>query len=69
MKLFFFQAQCECLEEMTHLLRKELGEKEIEMDLLKEEIDLYKNQVRLLTDRLRLVASHFLLLSTCMSFL
>ncbi|RUS73606.1 hypothetical protein EGW08_018629 [Elysia chlorotica] len=46
------RAQCECLEEMTHLLRKELGEKEIEMDLLKEEIDLYKNQVRLLTDRL-----------------
>ncbi|KAK3756963.1 hypothetical protein RRG08_019821 [Elysia crispata] len=46
------RAQCECLEEMTHLLRKELGEKEIEMELLKEEIDLYKNQVRLLTDRL-----------------
>ncbi|GFS15606.1 sorting nexin-16 [Elysia marginata] len=46
------RAQCECLEEMTHLLRKELGEKEIEMDLMKEEIDLYKNQVRLLTERL-----------------
>lgn len=46
------RAQCECLEEITHLLRKELGEKEIEMDLLKEEIDLYKNQVRLLTERL-----------------
>ncbi|GFN74841.1 sorting nexin [Plakobranchus ocellatus] len=46
------RAQCECLEEMTHLLRKELAEKEIEMDLLKEEIELYKNQVRLLTSRL-----------------
>ncbi|BFZ17910.1 hypothetical protein BsWGS_20949 [Bradybaena similaris] len=46
------RAQCECMEEMVYLLRKELSEKDAEMDLLKEELNLYKNQVQLLTSRL-----------------
>ncbi|CAG5122313.1 unnamed protein product, partial [Candidula unifasciata] len=46
------RAQCECMEEMVYLLRKELSEKDTEMELLKEELNLYKNQVQLLTSRL-----------------
>jgi hypothetical protein len=46
------RAQCECLEEQVYVLRKELLEKDTEIELLKEEMDLYKNQVQLLSNRL-----------------
>ncbi|XP_059139534.1 sorting nexin-16-like [Physella acuta] len=45
------RAHCESMEEMVYRLRKELTEKDTEMNLLQEELDLYKNQVVLLTGR------------------
>ncbi|XP_005092513.2 sorting nexin-16 [Aplysia californica] len=46
------RAQCECMEEMVYLLRRELADKDTELDLAREELELYKSQVQLLTSRL-----------------
>ncbi|KAK6186465.1 hypothetical protein SNE40_008500 [Patella caerulea] len=47
------RALCENLEETVYNLRKELSEKEEEMEILQEELGLYKNQVEILSRELR----------------
>lgn len=39
------RALCESLEEQTYNLKKELRDKEREIDLLKSELNLYKSQI------------------------
>ncbi|KAH3774505.1 sorting nexin-16-like isoform X2 [Dreissena polymorpha] len=47
------RAYCEELEDSVYSLRKQLGDRDTEIELLKEELVLYKNQVEILTKALR----------------
>lgn len=50
---FNLKALCESLEDTVYRLRKELVEKNSEIDLLNDELALYKRQVEMLTTALR----------------
>ena len=54
LQMKIFQAYCEELEESVYSLKKELRDKDSEMDLLRDELSLYKSQVEMLTKALRL---------------
>ncbi|KAK3578961.1 hypothetical protein CHS0354_034749 [Potamilus streckersoni] len=47
------RAMCETLEEAVYNLKKELQEKDSEIELLKEELSLYRSQVEMLSNALR----------------
>jgi len=50
---FCIQAYCEELEDSVHCMRKDLHEKDTEIELLKDELALYKSQVEMLSQALR----------------
>lgn len=50
---FNLKALCESLEDTVYRLRKDLVEKNSEIDLLHDELALYKRQVEMLTTALR----------------
>lgn len=47
------RAYCESLEDAVYCLKKEVKQKDVEIDLLKEELSLYKSQVEMLSRALR----------------
>lgn len=51
--MHLLKALCESLEDTVYKLRKEMVEKNSEIDLLRDELALYKKQVEMLTTALR----------------